>query len=104
MSSPSSLSIDQQSSGAASKVVTAASTPRDSSAANKAKEDLRKRKAASYAGVRAVNASRESKSPPKKRQHTLPTNLFSPIPKQRVEELTSGSTVDLPSGKYYDFF
>ena len=100
MSSPSPLNINQQGSGAASKMVTATSNPRSSSTADKAKEEIRKRKTASYAGIRAVNASREPKSPPKKRQHTLPSNLFSPIPKQKVEELTSGSAVDLSSGKY----
>ena len=103
MSSSSSIDTSQQGSGAVSKVMATASAPRSSSSTNKSKEELRKRKTASYTGIRAMSASGDLGSPPKKRQHTHSSNLFSPIPKGRVEELISGSKVDLSSSKCCDF-
>ena len=79
----------------------AASNPKGTSTVDKAREDARKRKAASYAGVRAVRASGDSKSPPQKKQNSLPTNLFSHLSKRRVEELASGSKVIPSSGKCF---
>ena len=98
MSSPSPLYIDQQSSGVTSKVVAAPFKPQGPPLSDK-----RKRMASNYAGLRAVSSVEGSKSPPKKRQNTLPTGIFSPVPKKRVEELTSGSKVAPPSGKCAPF-